>query len=255
VDLTMAISTAAIDGPYVESLTGGGRMARQHMNVALLAQQMDALGQQFGIARTMRRVAVQAILADRRVFPEKRTPFLGMARVTHIINGKIHEHLVRLPAMRIVAGSAADLHVAKLGAEQMGGALEKILSPINMATETSFFDRETGQHFFGQLDIYEFCRDALRCAGKIGPHATQQLDMMNVVTRQATHVASVVLPTSPVEMAAIHCVALEARLISFSRSELCGIAHVPFAGGLGTRFGVFVAVRVADLTLSTARVC
>ena len=133
-------------------------MARQHMNVALLAQQMNARRQKLGIARTMRRVTVHAILADRRMVPEKRTPFFGMAGVTHIIDGKIHEHLSTLPAMRIVAGSAADLHVAKLGAEQMGGALEKIFSPLNVATETSFFDRETGQHFLGQLRIYDLCR-------------------------------------------------------------------------------------------------
>jgi hypothetical protein len=73
----------------------------------------------------MRFVTGHAILAGRRVLPEKRTPFFGMAGVTHIIDVKFHEHLVALPAMRIVTGSAADLHVAKLGAEQMGGALEQ----------------------------------------------------------------------------------------------------------------------------------
>ena len=60
--------------------------------------------------------------------PEKRPPFFGMAGVTHIIDRKIDEHLAALPAMRIVAGSAADLHIAKLGAKQMGGALEKIFA-------------------------------------------------------------------------------------------------------------------------------
>ena len=65
----------------------------------------------------MRRVTVFAILAHGRMFPEKRTPFFGMAGVTHIIDGIIHEHLASLTAMRIVAGRAADLHVAKLGAE------------------------------------------------------------------------------------------------------------------------------------------
>lgn len=191
-------------------------MARQHMNVALLTQQMNALGQKLGIARTMRRVTVQAILADRRVFPEKWTPFFGMAGVTHIIDGQIYEHLARLPAMRIVAGSTADLHVAKFGAEQMGGALEKIFSLLKVASETSFFDRETGQHFLGQLDIYEFCGNGLRCIGQLGPQSTKQLSVVNVVTRQATHVASVMLPTLPAEMGAIGCVALQARLIRFS---------------------------------------
>ena len=99
-------------------------MARQHMNVALLAHQMSATNEKLGIARSMRRVTVLAILADRRMVPEKRTPFFGMAGVTQTIDRMIREHFPALPAMRIVAGSAADLHVAKLGAEQMGGALE-----------------------------------------------------------------------------------------------------------------------------------
>ena len=121
-------------------------MARQHMNMALLAQQMNASRQKLGIARTMRRVTVQAILADRRMVPEKRTPFFGVAGVTHIIDGVIREHLSRLPAMRIVAGSAADLHVAKLGAKKVGGALEQSLSLFCVTSETSFLDCRPGQH-------------------------------------------------------------------------------------------------------------
>jgi hypothetical protein len=144
-DLAMAIGTAAIYGPYVQSLTGGGRVARQHMNVALLAQQMNALCQKLGIVRTMRRVTVHAIFAHGRVFPEKRSPFFGMARVTHIIDGNIHEHLAPLSAMRIVAGSAADLHVAELGAEQMGGALEQSFALVNVTTETGLLNRRGDQ--------------------------------------------------------------------------------------------------------------
>ncbi|HYR77972.1 MAG TPA: hypothetical protein VEM96_19300 [Pyrinomonadaceae bacterium] len=36
-DLGMAIGTAAIYGPNVQRFSGGGRVARQHMNMALLA--------------------------------------------------------------------------------------------------------------------------------------------------------------------------------------------------------------------------
>jgi len=53
-DLPVAIGTAAIDGKYVQRHSGSGRMARQHMNVALLAQQMNARRQKLRIARTMR---------------------------------------------------------------------------------------------------------------------------------------------------------------------------------------------------------
>ena len=64
-------------------------MARQHMNMALLAHQMSASRQKLDIVRTMRRVTVHAILADGRMLPEKRTSFFGMTRVTHIIDGMI----------------------------------------------------------------------------------------------------------------------------------------------------------------------
>ena len=70
--------------------------------------------------------------------------------------------------------------------------------------------------------------------------------MMNVVTRQATHIASIVLPALPVEMCAIHRMALQARLIRCGRSQLKGIADLAFAGGLSTRLRVLLAVRVAD---------
>ena len=125
------------------------------MNMALLAQQMSARRQQLGIARTMRRVTVQAILADRRMVPEKRTPFFGMAGVTHSIYGMTHEHLPPLPAMRIVAGSAADLHVAKLGAKQVGGALEKVRPPIAVAREAGFLYREVDQHVLRQSRVHD----------------------------------------------------------------------------------------------------
>jgi hypothetical protein len=252
VDLAVAIGTTTIERPYIQRLPGGGRMTGQHMNMALLAQQMNTSRQKLGIARTMRRVTVQAILADRRMVPEKRTPFFGMAGVTHIVDGIIHEHLPRLPAMRIVAGSAADLHVAKLGAKQVGGALEEIFSPFNVATETSFFDCETSQHLLRQLCVDDLGRLALRRISEVGPRSGKQLDMMNVVTRQATHIASVMLPALPVEMCAIHRMALQARLICCGRSQLGRIAYVAFANSLGAGFGVLVAVRVADLTLSAA---
>jgi hypothetical protein len=101
----------------------------------------------------MRRVTVLAILADRRMLPEKRTPFFGMAGVTHIIDGMIHKHLPAFPAMRIVAGSAADLHVAKLGAEQMGGALEQGFPLFCVAVETGFFYGKGSQHILREFDL------------------------------------------------------------------------------------------------------
>ena len=101
----------------------------------------------------MRRVTVLAILADRWMLPEKRPSFFGMAGVTHIVDGMIHEHLPTFPAMRVVAGRAANLHVAKLGAEQMGGALEESFPLFNVAAETGFFYGKGGQHLFREFDL------------------------------------------------------------------------------------------------------
>jgi len=95
------------------------------------------------------------------------------------------------------------------------GALEQSLSLFNVATETGFLDREVSQHLLGQLRVYDLCRVAFRCISEVGPRFTKQLDMVNVVTRQATHIASVMLPALPVEMCAIHPVALQAGLIRF----------------------------------------
>src|SRR5205823_10743530 len=208
--------------------------------------------QKIGDARNMWHSTIHANSADRRMFTQKPSPFFRKERETQNIDGKIPKHLAPLPAMRIVAGSAADLHVAKLGAKQVGGALEEIFSPFNVATETSFFDSETGQHFLWQLCVDDLCRLTLRGISEVGPRSTKQLDMMNVMTRQATHIASIVLTPSPAEMGAIHRMALQAGLIRFGRSQLSGIAYIALADCLGTRFGVLVAVRVADLTLSAA---
>jgi len=221
------------------------------MNVTLLAQHMNARRQQLGIARTMRRVTIQAILADGGMFPEKRPPFFRMAGVTHIIYGQIHEHLAPLPAMRIVAGSAADLHVAKLGAEQMGGALEKIFSLLNVATETSFFDSETGQHFLGQPGIYDLCCFAAGLVGQVRQHAVQHLDMVNVVARQATHIASVVPAALPVEMTAIHRVALQARIVGLSWCHFRWIVQLNFPSALSVLFAI---AAMTNLALGAARI-
>jgi len=186
--------------------------------------------------------------------PEKRPPFFGMAGVAYIIDGKIHEHLVPLPAMRIVAGSAADLHVAKLGAKQVGGALKESLSLLNMAAETSFLDREVSQHLLGQLGVYDLGRFTLRRVSQISQHSVQQLRMMNIVTRQTAHIASVVLPAFPAEMGAILRVALQARFIGLRSRPLAWITHVPAATSFSARFSVLLAVRVAGFTLSATRI-
>ena len=88
--------------------------------MALLARHVSASRQKLGIVRTMRRMTRHAILANRRVFPEKRAPLFGMTAVASIIDRLRHEHLLPFAAMGVVTRCAADLRVALLSAKQMG---------------------------------------------------------------------------------------------------------------------------------------
>ena len=221
----VAIDAAAIERPDVQRFAGGGRMAGQHMNVALLAQQMIARCQQLGIARTMWRVATQAILADRRVVPEKGPPFFGMAGVTQTIGGMIVEHLPPLSAMSIVAGSATDFHVVSFGAKQVGGALIKVCPPVAVAGKASFFLGAARQHFGLWLAV------------------------VGAVTRQAAHVIAIMRAAAPAQMGAITSVALQTRFVDLRH------LHV---GRIGDVFGferldVFGAVAVAAFARRRAR--
>jgi len=225
-DLGVAIDTTAIERPYIQRFPGGGRMTGQHMNMALLAHQMNAIRQKLGIARTMRRVTVQAILADRRMVPEKRTPFFGMAGVTRIIDGMTHEHLFPLPAMRIVAGRAADLHVAKLGAKQVGGALKKVRPPVVVAGEASLLVGSARQHFGLRLGV------------------------VGAMTGQAAHVTAIVLAATPAKMGAIPGVALQTRFVDLRFRQIRRIDDVLGFPGLI----VLCAVAVATLARRGARI-
>src|SRR5215813_4212535 len=183
-DLPVAIGTAAIERPDVKRFSGGSRMARQHMNMALLAQQMNTLGQQLGIVRTMRRVTVLAILADGRMVPEKGPAFFSVAGVTNIIDGMVNKHLPALTAMRIVTGSATNLHIAQLAAKQVRRALEQGLSLLNMAAETSFFDGWAREHVFRQSRVKNLRDLGFSLFSKVQGHSLDQFRMVDTVTRQ-----------------------------------------------------------------------
>ena len=121
-------------------------MPGQHVNMALLAQQMDASSQKLGMIRTVRRVTIQAVLASRRMLPKKRTTFFGMAGVADVISRGLDKHLAATPAMRTVAGSAAYFCVPKLGAKHVGGALRECFSLICVTSKTGFLDGKRCEH-------------------------------------------------------------------------------------------------------------
>jgi hypothetical protein len=192
-------------------------MARQHMNMALLTRHMSSRRHKLGIVRTVRRVAAHAILANRRVFPEERATFFGMTAVTRIIDGSLREHLVPFAAMRIVARCAAYLHVALLGAEQMGRTLVHGFANTGMATKTSFLCCETCKQIF------------------------LRLRMVLAVARQATDVVSVVFSARPCKGVLVLRVALKARTVYVLCRHLVRADNVLSLPGLDVFFTICVA--------------
>ena len=118
----------------------------------------------------MRRVTVQAVLAHRWMVPEKRTAFFSMAGVTHVIDGMVRKHLAPLTAMRIVAGSAADLHIVQFGAKQVGGPLVQSLSLFWVTGETGLFHRSSYHHSLWQPAANYFRDFGIRLVSKVDGH-------------------------------------------------------------------------------------
>src|SRR5260221_12365803 len=79
--------------------------------------------------------------------------------------------------------------------------------------------------------------------------------MVNAMARYATHVASVVLPALPVEMASIHRMALQARLVCHCRGNLGRIHYVAGTFSFSTCLSVLIAVCMTQLTFGGARIC
>ena len=152
-DLSVAIRAAAIEGKDVQRPSGQSRMPGQHVYMALLAQQMDASSQKLGIIRTVRRVTIHAVLASRRMLPKKRTTLFRMTGVADVIGRMLEKHLAAPAAMRTVAGSAAYLCVAKLGAKHVGRALRECFALICVTSETSFLDGKRCEHILRLLHL------------------------------------------------------------------------------------------------------
>jgi hypothetical protein len=77
---------------------------------------------------------------------------------------------------------------------------------------------------------------------------------MNTVAREATHVASVVLPTPPVTQVAIAGVTLETRFASDRCRQVRWIAYIPAFAGTTTGFSVLFTVGMADVAVSCSRI-
>ena len=80
--------------------------------VALRAQLGPLDLQQELVGGAMRFMAVQAVFAHRRVFPQERAALLGMARVAVVVDRILLQQRVRGAAMRVVAIRAGQLAFA-----------------------------------------------------------------------------------------------------------------------------------------------
>ena len=83
------------------------------LDVALLAESRNPLPQQSRVGGAVRVMAVGAAFDDRRMLPEIRSPLLGMARVTVLVDRIFAQHRRRDAAMRVVAVAARHLVLAE----------------------------------------------------------------------------------------------------------------------------------------------
>ena len=96
-----------------EQLARAMRLARViFFGVTLLAQPRTRNGQQLFMIRAVRFVAVQTIVARRRVLEQERAALVGMAGVTRLVDGRFLQQFFVRRAVRIVATGAGEFSFA-----------------------------------------------------------------------------------------------------------------------------------------------
>ena len=119
-DLRVAVLAGAPDHAWTLSSSlqrTGGRLPvpveravmTDRQVVALLAQVRARPDEQLVMVGTMWLMAVQTAFANWRVFPEKRSPLLGVACVAHVVDGIRVQERARRRAVRVVAVDAGHL--------------------------------------------------------------------------------------------------------------------------------------------------
>lgn len=115
--LAVAVYAASVEGEDVEP--GDGRMARQKVYVALLAELVTALRKQADVIRAVRRMAGHTVLLHRSVLPQKWSTLFCMTLIAGLIDGTSLKHLRAFAPVRVVAGVAINFHDPILCAEEM----------------------------------------------------------------------------------------------------------------------------------------
>ena len=130
-NLRVAVDASAIDVPHRIGTSQDHLVSLLIMTA--LTKLRDPQREQPGVIRTMRRMAGDAALSDRRMLPEERSAFLLVAGVALIIDRVGADELFGLSAVRIVARRTLHLQSGTPIAEQVTRTLEHGLAYVPMA--------------------------------------------------------------------------------------------------------------------------
>ena len=136
----------------------------------------------------------------------------------------------------------------------MRGALKQSFSYLAMTSQAGIFDSKVEQLLFRQSPVNNFGEFSSSFISEVRCEALHHVHMMNIVTRQTTHVASVVLPATPVEMTMICRMADKTSFIGFRGRYLRRINRALSRRRAGAILRVFVAVAMTTLTNRRARI-
>lgn len=89
------------------------------LNVATLTELRPAQGEECFIIRSMRRMTIHAVLADRRMLPKERTPLVLMAAVALIVDRVSADEFLGLGSVRVVTDGALQLKRAAFVPKQV----------------------------------------------------------------------------------------------------------------------------------------
>src|SRR5260370_21481333 len=91
------------------------------MNVARLAQLVGARGQQTDVVAAVRRMTGEAVLTNRRMFPQEWAALIRVTLITKLIGVAGLEHFPAFSAMWIVTRSASHFHAHRLTIHELPG--------------------------------------------------------------------------------------------------------------------------------------
>ena len=115
------------------------------LNVAALTELRPPQGEQRFVVGAVRRMAIHAVLAYRRMLPEEWTPLVLVAGVALIVDGVGADQFLGLGSVRIVADGALQLKRAAFVLKQVPRALERRFAYVCVTSKTGLGFRLVSQ--------------------------------------------------------------------------------------------------------------